>query len=331
MATLDDILSKLNPKTQKKVQFASELEVERQELPSIGLTRALSGGLRYGAQHMLWGPPSGGKSLIGLQTLAMAQKAGKTCALVDVEGAYTKEWGERLGIDNSNLILIADQRTFAGVTNTVSELIEAGIDFVLIDSISALIPGSYLEKTGDLKPFEDTNQIGQFAKEAGKMCGTFNLINDHTLILLISQVTTGIYNWGAQAEPMGGKKVMHMNTTSVKLASSMTDANQIKGEVTVGDRIFTKAIGRPVTWQITKDRGPGMHESGEYKLYYDGPMIGVDNIGELVDLAVQYGLIEQGGAWFTVNDQKFQGKPKVEAYLRENQDVADTMYKEIIG
>src|SRR5690606_36995578 len=159
--------------------------------------------------------------------------------------------------------------------------------------------------------YKETNQIGQFARGTGKMCGAFNYVNEHTLGILVSQVTTGIYNWGALVEPQGGKQASHMNNTSIKLTSSLTEKYQIKVVVHDGNRTIEKVIGRPVNWKIDKDRGPSMGETGSYDIYTAGDFIGIDNVGDLVDYAVECGVIEQGGAWFTVEGQRVQGRANV--------------------
>lgn len=314
-------MASLDSKLLKKIRTADKMDVKRRELPSIGLSRSMRGGLRYGAQHMFWGNRSSGKSLMALLLIAEAQQEGESCALVDVEGAYDPEWGERLGIDNSKLILIDNQKTHAQVTDIVKDLMLAGVDVVVIDSISALIPGSYVTKEGELKDFQDTGQIGQFSKDTGKMCTTFNIVNENTLLILISQVTTGIYTWGAQEEPQGGKKAMHMNTTSIKFSSSLVEKFQITGKVHVGDKVYTKMIGRPVTWKIDKDRGPNMGLSGTYNLYYDGDFIGIDTTAEMIDVAVAEGIIRQSGAWFYYGDDKWQGKEKLVKAFKEKPEL----------
>ncbi len=101
---LDDILAKLDPKTRSRVQSAVDVQVERQATPSIGLNKALKGGLGFGRQVLVWGNKSAGKSSFCLQMIAEAQKNGKTCAWIDAEASYDQGWAERLGVDSSKLI-----------------------------------------------------------------------------------------------------------------------------------------------------------------------------------------------------------------------------------
>ena len=330
MVSVADFMAALGSKDAKGVTTAANLEIERLETPSIGINMQIKGGFRYGSQNMLWGNRSGGKTVFALKQIAKAQQEGKLCAFIDVEGSYTPEWGERLGIDNEKLIYRDDIKTIAKMADLGVKWLKAGIDVLVIDSISALQPGSFFDKNGEAKDFQDTGQLGTFSKEIGRMCGMFNNFNKNTCLILISQATTGIYQWGSQDEPQGGKKAMHFNDTSIKLTSSLSDKNQISGKVSVGDQVYEKFIGRHVNWKIDKARGPGMNATGSYDLYFDGDMVGIDNIAELVPLAIERGKIVQGGAWYTIPDadQKFQGADNVANFLRDNIELVEEWYSE---
>lgn len=333
MVSVEDFMASLGSKDAKAVTTAANLDIERLATPSVGINMQIQGGFRYGAQNMLWGNRSGGKTVFALLMIAEAQRQGKLCAFIDVEGSYTPEWGARLGVDNDKLIYKDDIKTIAKMADLGVKWLKAGIDVLVIDSISALQPGSFFDKNGEAKDFQDTGQIGTFSKEIGRMCGMFNNFNKNTCLILISQVTTGIYNWGSQDEPQGGRKAMHFNDTSIKLTSSMTEKNQIEGDISVGDMVFKKFIGRHVTWKIDKARGPGMNATDTYDLYFDGDMVGIDNVAELIPLAVQHGKIIRKGGWYEIpsEDQKFQGGDNVANFLRDNIQLVEEWYDEITG
>ena len=101
---IEEILAGLDPKTRKRVQIATEVDNQKQETPSVGLTLALKGGFGYGRQILVWGNKSAGKSSFCLQMIALAQKEGKTCAWIDAEDSYDPQWAELLGVDSSQLI-----------------------------------------------------------------------------------------------------------------------------------------------------------------------------------------------------------------------------------
>lgn len=330
MTTMEEFLSTLDKDTQKDVQIASQVKVERQPLPSIGLTRQLQGGLKYGAEHLFWGPTGSGKTMAAYQTLALAQQAGKKCALVDAEGAFTVEWAEQLGIDTKKLLII-EKKQMSVVTDRVVKMIQKGIDFVLIDSISGLQPPSYFDKDNQPKAAADTGAISGHAKGVATMLNLIGTVNRETLVLLISQQTTNITPHGGIQQPHGGNKVKHLVTTSVKFGSNLAEKERIMGNVTEGDMIFSRVTGRPVTWLIDKDRGPGMHTKGGYNIYFTGDFVGIDNVSELVDYGVEYGLIRKDGSWLTVYEHREQGRDKMIAYVRANQVVRDTLESELLA
>ncbi len=162
---IDNILSKLDPKTRQRVQSAQDVKVEKQLTPSIGLNMALKGGLGYGRQVLVWGNKSAGKSSFCLQMIAMAQKEGKTCAWIDAEASYDQSWAESLGVDSSKLIY-SPAKTVNDMVDVATKLMDAEVDMIVVDSISALLPAIYFEKDGsDLKDLQDTKQIGAEAKD----------------------------------------------------------------------------------------------------------------------------------------------------------------------
>lgn len=328
MTNFDDVLARLNPATREKVRLASEVKNERQELPSIGITKALSGGIKYGNQTTIWGPRSGGKTLLALGTMGMAQQNGKICALIDAEHSFTKEWGEQFGI-NSDELLWSPVSSIEQVANAGVDMMKSGVDFILIDSVSSLLPASYFDE-GELKPLEKTGQIGQFSKDVGKMLGQFNYINEKTAIVIISQVRTDLSGYHASLKPMGGKAMEHYNDASIKLWSSMSEKEQIMGEVHSGDITLQQPIGRNVKWFMDKARGPGMGMSGDYDMYYAGEYIGVDRVGEVLDLGVAYGKVEKRGAWYYIYGEGSQGRAKAVKYLRENPEITEKLAGEIL-
>jgi len=317
MGKFEEVQSRLNKKTLEKIRKASDIPDIRQPLPSVGLTKALRGGLRYGTQNTFWGNRSSAKTALALGTAALAQQDGRTVALVDAEGSYTSDWGAKLGLNNEELIY-AQIGSVSDCSDACRDLMESGVDVIIVDSISALLPQSYFDDSGDMKDLENTGQIGQFSKDIGKMANMINYANRESLIIHISQVRTDLSGYHASLKPMGGKAMDHANTTSIKLTASMSDDKAIKGKVENEHALIEKNVGRNVAWQIAKERGPGMGETGNYDFYYDGDFIGIDNVGELIEYGVLYGVIKKGGAWLTFGENKFQGKAKMVEWLRSS-------------
>jgi recombination protein RecA len=327
--TLDDILAKLDPKTRSRVQSAVDVQVEKQETPSIGLNKALKGGLGFGRQVLVWGNKSAGKSSFCLQMIAEAQKNGKVCAWIDAEASYDQGWAEKLGVDSSKLIY-SSAKTINDMVDVATQLMEAEVDIIVVDSISALLPAIYFEKdSSELKKLEDTKQIGAEAKDMTHAVKMLNYANKNTLLVLISQQRNQFGSMHASHIPTGGMAVKFFSSTVIKLWSSEAEANAIKAGVQVGDKIIEQRVGRPVNWIIDYNKLGPPNLSGQYDFYYQGESVGIDSVGETLDIAEMYGVVEKGGAWYTINKERFQGRAKAVQYLKDNPDVVKDLIEEI--
>jgi recombination protein RecA len=326
---IEEILAGLDPKTRKRVQIATEVDNQKQETPSVGLTLALKGGFGYGRQVLVWGNKSAGKSSFCLQMIALAQKEGKTCAWIDAEDSYDPQWAELLGVDSSQLIY-SPAKSVNDMVDIATQLMEANVDIIVVDSISALLPAIYFEKDStDLKKLEDTKQIGAEAKDMTHAVKMLNYANKNTLLVLISQQRNQFGSMHASHIPTGGMAVKFFSTTVVKLWSSEAEANAIKAGVKVGDKIIEQRVGRPVNWIIDYNKQGPPNLSGQYDFYYQGETLGIDGVGETLDVAEMYGLIEKGGAWYTIGEERFQGRAKAVQYLRDNPKVVKDLREKI--
>jgi recombination protein RecA len=305
------------------------VEVEKQKTPSIGLNMALKGGLGFGRQVLIWGNKSAGKSSFCLQMIAEAQKNGKTCAWIDAEASYDPKWAEQLDVDSEALIY-SPAKTINDMVDIAQQLMEAGVDMIVVDSISALLPAIYFEKDStDLKKLEDTKQIGAEAKDMTHAVKMLNYANKNTLLVLISQQRNQFGSMHASHIPTGGMAVKFFSSTVIKLWSSEAEANAIKSGIQVGDKIIEQRVGRPVNWIIDYNKLGPPNLSGQYDFYYQGKNIGVDSVGEILDTAEMMGIVQKGGAWYTVNEERFQGRAKAVEYLRNNPEVSEKIAKEI--
>ena len=327
----EDILAKLDPKTRQRVQLATEVQVEKQKTPSIGLNIALKGGLGFGRQILIWGNKSAGKSSFCLQMIAEAQKNGKTCAWIDSEASYSADWAEKLGVDSSKLIY-SSAKTINNMVDVAVQLMDAEIDIIVVDSISALLPAIYFEKDGDeLKNLQDTKQIGAEAKDMTHAVKMLNYANKNTLLVLISQQRNQFGSMHASHIPTGGMAVKFFSSTVIKLWSSEAEANAIKNGVQVGDKIIEQKVGRPVNWIIDYNKLGPPNLSGQYDFYYQGESVGVDTIGEVLDVAEMMGIVQRGGSWYTIEEERMQGRVKAIDYLRENLKIVDSLKEKIYG
>ena len=329
MMVAEEILAKLDPKTRQRVQTAEAVDAQKQQTPSIGLNLALKGGFGHGRQVLVWGNKSAGKSSFCLQMIALAQKEGKTCAWIDAENSYSQDWAEKLGVDSSQLIYSA-AKTINDMVDVAVQLMDAGVDIIVVDSISALLPAIYFEKDGEeLKNLQDTKQIGAEAKDMTHAVKMLNYANKNTLLVLISQQRNSFGSMHASHIPTGGMAVKFFSSTVIKLWASEAEANSIKSGVQVGDKIIEHRVGRPVNWIIDYNKLGPPNLSGQYDFYYQGKVLGIDYVGEILDTAEMIGAINRGGSWYTIEEERFQGRNKTLEYLREHPEIVEKLKEKI--
>ncbi|NCV87453.1 MAG: hypothetical protein EBW14_16690, partial [Oxalobacteraceae bacterium] len=236
--SLEDVLAQLNPKLRKNILVGDEVpKTEYAKTPSFGLNRALNGGLPYGRQVLVWGSKSSAKSSLCLQIIAEAQKEGKICAWIDAEMSYDKDWAEKLGVDTSKLI-VSQARTINEMVDVGVNLIEAGVNIIVVDSITSLLPAIYFEKdSSELKQLENTKQIGAESRDFSNAWKMINYANNKvkpTLFILISQSRNNINAMYTSQQPTGGQATKFYSSTVIKLFSSESDNQALKGKIHVG-------------------------------------------------------------------------------------------------
>ena len=331
--TVEEALAKLNPKLRKTISDGVGIDIELQKTPSVGLNKALNGGLPMGRQVLVWGSKSSAKSSLCLQTIAEAQKEGKLCAWIDAEMSYSQPWAEKLGVDPTKLIY-SQARTINEMVDVSVALMDAGVDIIVVDSITSLLPAIYFEKgTEDLKQLENTKQIGAESRDfsnAWKMINYANNKEKPTLLILISQSRNNINAMYTSQQPSGGQATKFYSSTVIKLFSSESDNQAIKGKIQVGDKLIEEKIGRKIRWELQFSKTSPGFQSGEYDFYFRGDTIGIDAIGDLVDTAELSGIVERTGAWYLLPDgSKVQGRDGFIAKVREDEELQDSIRKKL--
>ena len=332
--TVEEVLAQLNPKLRKSVMSGDSVPAtEYAATPSIGLNRALNGGLPYGRQVLIWGSKSSAKSSLCLQTIALAQKDGKICAWIDAEMSYDKEWAEKLGVDTAKLI-VSKARTINEMVDVGVQLMEAGVDLIVVDSITYLLPAIYFEKdTDELKQLENTKQIGAESRDFSNAWKMINYANNKvkpTLFILISQSRNNINAMYTSQQPTGGQATKFYSSTVIKLFSSESDNQALKGKIHVGDKLIEEKVGRKVRWELQFSKTSPAFQSGEYDFYFRGDDLGVDSIADLVDTAESLGIINRTGAWYQLDDgTKIQGRDTFVARVREDLDLQDMLKNKV--
>ncbi len=334
--TVEDVLAQLNPKLRKGLMIGDSVpDTEFAKTPSFGLNRALNGGLPYGRQVLIWGSKSSAKSSLCLQTIALAQQEGKVCAWIDAEMSYDRSWAERLGVDTSKLI-VSQARTINEMVDVGTSLMQAGVDLIVVDSITSLLPAIYFEKDSDeLKQLENTKQIGAEARDFSNAVKMLNYANNKvkpTLLILISQSRNNINAMYTSQQPTGGMSIKFYSSTVVKLFSSESDNQALKGKIHVGDKLIEEKIGRKVRWDLQFSKTSPAFQGGEYDFYFRGDDVGIDSIGDLVDTAEQLGVVNRTGAWYQLEDgSKIQGRDAFVARVREDLDLQDSIREKLNG
>jgi recombination protein RecA len=245
---------------------------------------------------------------------------------------FSPEWAAQLGVDVEKLI-VSTARTMNDMVDVGTDLMKAGADLIVVDSISALLPAIYFEKdSADLKQLENTKQIGAEARDMSNAVKMLNYANNQdkpTLMILISQARNNIGAMYATQQPTGGMAVKFYSSTIIKLFSSESDNQAIKGKIYVGDKIIEEKVGRKVRWDVQFSKTSPAFQTGEYDFYFRGADVGVDSIADLVDTAEILGYIERGGAWYTCEGERFQGRDKLVAGVKENLDIQEALMKKI--
>jgi recombination protein RecA len=333
--TIEEALAQLDPRIRKGIGNGVGIAIETQPTPSVGLNRALNGGLPYGRQVLVWGSKSSAKSSLCLQTIAEAQKDGKLCAWIDAEMSYSEEWAVKLGVDPEKLIY-SQARTINEMVDVGVALMEAGVDIIVVDSITSLLPAIYFEKGSDeLKQLENTKQIGAESRDfsnAWKMINYANNKTKPTLFILISQSRNNINAMYTSQQPSGGQATKFYSSTVIKLFSSESDNQALKGKIKVGDKLIEEKIGRKIRWELQFSKTSPGFQSGEYDFYFRGDRVGIDSVGDLVDTAELAGLVNRTGAWYQLEDgTKVQGRDGFIERVREDLDLQASLREKLNG
>jgi len=333
MTTIEEAFAALDPKLRKRLSNGAGFVTHHQATPSFGMNRALNGGFPYGRQVLVWGSKSSAKSSLCLQTIALAQQEGKLCAWIDAEMSYSEDWAKKLGVDTDNLI-VSQARTINEMVEVGTQLMNAGVDLIVVDSITSLLPAIYFEKgTDELKELENTKQIGAESRDFSNAWKMLNYANNKvkpTLFILISQSRNNISAMYTSQQPTGGQATKFYSSTVIKLFSSESDNQAIKGKIAVGDKLIEEKIGRKVRWEIQFSKTSPAFQSGEYDFYFRGDNVGVDAIGDLVDTAELMGIVERTGAWYILPDgSKVQGRDGFVNRVREDLDLQASIKEKI--
>ena len=250
------------------------------------------------------------------------QPQGNICVYVDAESAYDRDWTARLGVNNDETILIRSKSS-GRIEKELVPLLDAKADIVVIDSVSDIMPEAFVDDKGVMNEQDARKQIGAHAKAITALINGLLYVNQETCIILLSQTTTKFEKYGPVQVPHGGNKILFASSQIVRLSSSNSDSNSIKGEVWSGSKVFEEPVGRKVKGVVEKNKLGAQSGTFEYNMYYKGDEVGIDRVDEIVTTAINYDVIVKGGTWYTFGDFKGQGKDKVVQFLKSEPDAME--------
>jgi recombination protein RecA len=282
---------------------------------SIGLDMALGvGGIPRGRVCEIYGPESSGKTTLALHVLAEAQKKGGTAAFIDAEHALDIHYAKRLGVKTDEL-LISQPDYGEQALDIADMLVRSGaVDVVVIDSVAALIPQAELE--GDMGETQVGGQARLMSHALRKLTGSIH--KSKTSVIFINQIRMkiGMMGYGNPETTSGGNALKFY--ASVRLDIRKIQTLKDKDEV-YGGKVRVKTVKNKVA--------PPFREAVFDILYGTG----ISREGELIDMGVDYGVIEKSGAWYAFGSERLgQGKENVRALLQENPDLRATVEDKLL-
>ena len=279
---------------------------------SLSLDLALGiGGVPRGRIIEIYGPESSGKTTLALHILASAQREGGEVAFIDVEHALEPAYARALGVDIDSL-LISQPDTGEQALDITESLVRSGaIDVVVVDSVAALLPKSELE--GEMGE-SSVGVVARLMSQAlRKLAGTISKTN--CIVVFINQLREKIgVMYGNPETTPGGRALKYFS--SVRIDVRRIETLKVNGEM-IGNRTRAK---------IVKNKVAPPFKEAEFDIIYGE---GISKIGEICDLGVKLEIIDKAGAWYTIGDQRIQGRDGVKEYLRANPDICDSVEQQI--
>ena len=294
-------------------ESSMHMTVEAIPTGAISLDMALGiGGIPKGRVTEIFGPEMSGKSTLSLHIIAEAQRSGGTAAYIDAEHALDTGYAANVGVKIEEL-LISQPDTGEQALEIAEALVRSGaVDVVVIDSVAALVPRAELE--GEMGDAFVGLQARLMSQALRKLSAAIH--RSHTAVIFINQLRekVGVFFGNPEVTP-GGRALKFYSSVRIELRRLET--------IKKGD----EAIGSKVRAKIVKNKVAPPFKSAEFDIMFSQ---GVSSEGCLIDLGVGVGLVQKSGAFFTFGDTRLgQGRENAKAYLKEHQDIATEIEKQI--
>ena len=280
---------------------------------SIALDRALGiGGLPRGRVVEIYGPESSGKTTLALHAVANAQKKGGIAAFIDAEHALDTSYAKKLGV-NCDELLVSQPDTGEQALEIADMLLRSGaIDVLVIDSVAALVPRAEIE--GEMGDAHMGLQARLMSQALRKLTGTIGKTN--TCLIFINQIRMKIgVVFGNPETTTGGNALKFY--ASVRLEIRRTGSIKNGADV-VGNRTRVKVV---------KNKMAPPFKEAEFDVMYGE---GISQVGDLLDIGVEAGIVEKSGAWYSYNGERIgQGRENVKSFLGDNPDIFTALDEQV--
>jgi len=289
------------------------MQVQAISTGSMTLDFALGvGGLPRGRVTEIYGPESSGKTTLALHVIAEAQKAGGIAAIVDAEHAFDPSYARRLGVD-INALLISQPESGEQALSIVETLVRSGaVDVVAVDSVAALVPQAELE--GEMGDTVVGLQARLMSQALRKLTGAISKSSCSCIFINQLRDKIGVM-YGSPETTTGGKALKFYS--SVRL-----DIRRI-AQLKDGDAI----IGNRTKVKVVKNKVAPPFRIAEFDILYGE---GISMLGELIDLAVEFGVVKKAGSWFSYGPDKLgQGREAVKKALGEDRELFEKVHGQV--
>jgi len=276
---------------------------------SLGLDIALGiNGFPRGRVVEIYGPESSGKTTLAIHAIAEVQKKGGIAAFIDAEHAFDRTYAEALGVDTENLFITQPDNGEQALEITESLIRSGAVDIVVIDSVAALTPRGEIEgEMGDSKVGLHARLMSQAMR---KLTGAIAKTNCTCIFINQLREKIGVM-FGNPETTTGGNALKFYASVRLDIRRNGAALKDKEGNV----------IGNHVKVKVVKNKLAPPFRIAEFDIMYGE---GISKAGEIIDLAVDYDIIQKSGAWYAYDNAKIaQGRDAAKRFLKDNPEVAD--------
>lgn len=296
------------------MEEGAKLNVETISTGSLALDIALGVmGVPRGRVVEIYGPESSGKTTLSLHIVAEAQKAGGNAAFIDAEHALDPEYAKKIGVDLNNLLISQPDNGEQALEITETLVRSNALDIIVIDSVAALVPRAEIE--GEMGDSMMGVQARLMSQALRKLTGA--VAKSKTVLIFINQIRMKIgVMFGNPETTTGGNALKFYSSVRLDIRRK---AVLKRGEDQVGNHVVVKVV---------KNKVAAPFKTAEFDIMFAQ---GIDAEGELIDLGVQYEIVEKAGSWLSYGEEKLgQGKEGAREFLKQNPKIAQEIKEKIL-